>query len=134
MELHNADCLTDREIAEAAMQDASAFWDHFTLERVLAMIKQIEFLRAVIEEIRAARDEGEVEWEVLDPFMGSGSTGLACQQEGFEFIGIEKDEEYFKIAEARLGDTLDDEGEPVYAVKSMNVMTVTAPDNLKREG
>ena len=33
---------------------------------------------------------------VLDPFMGSGSTGSA-KDEGFDFIGIEKDEEYFKI-------------------------------------
>jgi len=40
---------------------------------------------------------------VLDPFMGSGSTGLAAKSEGFEFIGIEKDPEYFKIAEARIG-------------------------------
>lgn len=38
---------------------------------------------------------------VLDPFMGSGSTGKACVAEGFGFIGIELDEEYFKIAEAR---------------------------------
>jgi site-specific DNA-methyltransferase (adenine-specific) len=40
---------------------------------------------------------------VLDPFMGSGSTGLAAKSEGFDFIGIEKDPEYFKIAEARIG-------------------------------
>jgi len=39
---------------------------------------------------------------VLDPFMGSGTTGLACQNTGREFIGIEKEEEYIKIAEARL--------------------------------
>lgn len=39
---------------------------------------------------------------VLDPFMGSGSTGVACQKEGFDFIGMELDEEYFKIAEARI--------------------------------
>ncbi len=43
------------------------------------------------------------EGTVLDPFMGSGSTGLACQQEGFGFIGIEKDEEYYRIASQRLG-------------------------------
>ena len=39
---------------------------------------------------------------VLDPFMGSGSTGLACQIEGFDFIGIEKEREYFDIAKARI--------------------------------
>ncbi len=39
---------------------------------------------------------------VLDPFMGSGSTGLAVILEGFQFLGIEKLEEYFKIANQRL--------------------------------
>jgi site-specific DNA-methyltransferase (adenine-specific) len=38
---------------------------------------------------------------VLDPFMGSGSTGKAAMLEGFDFVGIERDPEYFKIAEAR---------------------------------
>jgi DNA modification methylase len=39
---------------------------------------------------------------VLDPFMGSGSTGCGAVLEGFSFIGIEKEEEYIKIAEARI--------------------------------
>jgi DNA modification methylase len=39
---------------------------------------------------------------VLDPFMGSGTTGIACKKEGFDFIGIELDEDYCKIAEARI--------------------------------
>ena len=39
---------------------------------------------------------------VLDPFCGSGSTGKAAILEGFKFIGIEKDPEYHKIAEARI--------------------------------
>ena len=39
---------------------------------------------------------------VLDPYMGSGTTGIACKKEGFEFIGIELDEDYFKIANARI--------------------------------
>ena len=39
---------------------------------------------------------------VLDPFMGSGSTGKACMIEGFDFIGIELDEEYYKIAHKRI--------------------------------
>ncbi len=40
---------------------------------------------------------------VLDPFMGSGSTGIACKKLGREFIGIEKESDYCKIAEARIG-------------------------------
>jgi DNA modification methylase len=39
---------------------------------------------------------------VLDPYMGSGSTGIAAQLEGFTFIGMEMDSDYFKIAESRI--------------------------------
>ena len=39
---------------------------------------------------------------VLDPFMGSGSTGCACVKNGFDFIGIELEPDYCKIAEARI--------------------------------
>ena len=39
---------------------------------------------------------------VLDPFMGSGTTGIACKLERFEFVGMELDPEYAKIAEARI--------------------------------
>ena len=38
----------------------------------------------------------------LDPFAGSGSTGVACVQEGFDFIGIESEEEYVEIAQHRI--------------------------------
>jgi DNA modification methylase len=38
----------------------------------------------------------------LDPFMGSGSTGKAAVRGGFGFIGIEREDEYFQIAEARI--------------------------------
>ncbi len=39
---------------------------------------------------------------VLDPFMGSGSTGKATVREGFNFIGIEREAEYLEIAKARI--------------------------------
>jgi site-specific DNA-methyltransferase (adenine-specific) len=39
---------------------------------------------------------------ILDPFMGSGSTGKAAILEGFNFIGIEKEREYVEIARARV--------------------------------
>lgn len=41
---------------------------------------------------------------VLDPFMGSGSTGKAALLEGFDFIGIDAEEQYCEIAERRLAD------------------------------
>lgn len=39
---------------------------------------------------------------VLDPFMGSGSTGKAAVREGFRFIGIEREADYLRIATARI--------------------------------
>lgn len=39
---------------------------------------------------------------VLDPFTGSGTTGIAAIQEGFDFLGIEKEAEYVEIARARI--------------------------------
>jgi len=49
--------------------------------------------------IKTYSNEGDV---VLDPCMGSGTTGIACLNTGREFIGIERDEEYYKTAEERL--------------------------------
>jgi site-specific DNA-methyltransferase (adenine-specific) len=42
---------------------------------------------------------------VLDPFMGSGSTGRAAVMEGFRFIGIERDPDYAEIARARIANS-----------------------------
>ena len=48
-----------------------------------------------------------LEWEtVLDNCMGSGSTGVACKNLNRNFIGIELDPEYFKIAEKRINENL----------------------------
>lgn len=49
--------------------------------------------------IRVASDENDV---VLDPFMGSGTTGVACKNLGRSFIGMELDEEYFNVAKERI--------------------------------
>jgi site-specific DNA-methyltransferase (adenine-specific) len=42
---------------------------------------------------------------VLDPFLGSGTTAIAAELEGFRWLGIEKEPEYVAIAEARLNGT-----------------------------
>lgn len=39
---------------------------------------------------------------IVDPFMGSGTTGVACIEIGLDFIGIEMDSKYFEIAKNRL--------------------------------
>ena len=60
--------------------------------------KPVELMRYLISSITPA---GAV---VLDPFMGSGTTGVACVLEGFPFVGVERDPAYFKIAEERMND------------------------------
>ena len=60
--------------------------------------KPTEIMRFLIDNFT---NEGDT---ILDPFMGSGTTGVACVQTGRNFIGIEIDEGYFKIAEKRIAD------------------------------
>lgn len=52
------------------------------------------------EIIKTSSNPGDM---VLDMFMGSGSTGVACENTGRDFIGIELDEKYFEIAKQRIG-------------------------------
>lgn len=47
---------------------------------------------------------------VLDPFMGSGTTGIACKNLGRDFIGFELDPTYFELAKKRIEDTIKPEG------------------------
>lgn len=59
-----------------------------------------------LEQLKSLPDNS-VDSLVTDPpagisFMGSGSTGLAAKEAGFEFIGIEREQEYFEIAKARV--------------------------------
>ena len=53
--------------------------------------------------IKTYSNEGDV---VLDNTMGSGTTGVACMNTGRNFIGIEKEENYYKIAEQRISSTV----------------------------
>lgn len=58
-------------------------------------VKAREIMRRLLQDI-------PVEHTVVDPFMGSGSTGLAALQTGHNFIGIEMSEDYIEIADARI--------------------------------
>jgi site-specific DNA-methyltransferase (adenine-specific) len=50
---------------------------------------------------------------ILDPFMGSGSTGCAAALEGFQFTGIDTEQEYCNIAEARIAHWFTQKGLPL---------------------
>ena len=39
---------------------------------------------------------------IVDPFMGSGTTGKACKELGYDFIGIELNKKYFELAKDRI--------------------------------
>lgn len=58
--------------------------------------KPVELMQTFVEN---SSNAGDV---VLDPFMGSGSTGVACANTGRDFIGIELDKNYYKIASDRI--------------------------------
>jgi len=58
--------------------------------------KPIEYMELLVERVTNTSDL------ILDPFMGSGTTGVACIQTGRRFIGIEIEPKYFSIAEKRI--------------------------------
>tara|TARA_R110000744_G_scaffold88009_1_gene171681 strand:+ start:64 stop:765 length:702 start_codon:yes stop_codon:yes gene_type:complete len=64
-------------------------------------IKPVELLEKLI---RNSSKKGQT---ILDPFMGSGSTGVAAKNLNRNFIGIEMDENYFNIAKDRIKNTYD---------------------------
>lgn len=59
--------------------------------------KPVELMKILIEN---STNENDI---VFDPFMGSGTTGVACNELNRNFVGIDIDDKYFKIAEERIG-------------------------------
>lgn len=53
----------------------------------------------MLELVTLFSDPGQI---ILDPFMGSGTTGVACVKSGRKFIGIEKDPKHFEVAAERI--------------------------------
>ena len=79
--------------AKASAQDRGNGNDHPT-------VKPNELMRWLVRLV--CRKDGIV----LDPFCGSGSTGVACVNEGMSFFGIDQDEHYCGIARRRIADAL----------------------------
>lgn len=91
---------SDCELAYTSMDGALRI---FELNRVALLTdgtvnptqKPVELMRWCLDMVSDANT-------ILDPFMGSGTTGIACVNRGKSFIGIELDEEYFNHACARI--------------------------------
>ena len=64
-------------------------------KRVHPTQKPVELILSIIKMLK-------IKGTILDPFMGSGTTGVACVQTGCNFIGIEIDPDYYAIAEKRI--------------------------------
>ena len=77
--------------AKASRAERGSFNDHMTV-KPLALMRYL---------VRLVTRKGGT---VLDPFMGSGTTGVAAIQEGMNFVGIEKDPHYYEIASRRVND------------------------------
>ncbi len=93
-------CQADGELAWTSMQAAMRI---FTLNRVELMRdgalhptqKPVALMAWCLDQVPTAKS-------VLDPFMGSGTTGVACAQSGRAFTGIERERKYFDIACERI--------------------------------
>lgn len=64
--------------------------------------KTVELMKILID------NSSQPDEIVLDPFMGIGSTGMACKQLNRQFIGIEIDEDYYNIATQRINNESED--------------------------
>jgi site-specific DNA-methyltransferase (adenine-specific) len=83
--------------AKASRSEREAFLGGSSDERANThpTVKPVDLMRWLV---RLVTPPGGL---VLDPFAGSGSTGVACEMEGMRFLGIERDEAYSAIAKAR---------------------------------
>lgn len=60
-------------------------------------MKPVELMRWLARMVKMPGEN-----RVLDPFLGSGSTGIACAREGLDFVGVEQSAEYLEIARRRI--------------------------------
>jgi site-specific DNA-methyltransferase (adenine-specific)/modification methylase len=89
-------------------------WAHQNNEKVHPTQKPVAVMQYCISEL--PKGYGNI---VIDPFMGSGTTGVACVQMGRAFIGIEQNKKYFDIACERLTRAVEKHKNQFPAVREM---------------
>jgi len=110
-----ATCMRMREFGSMVIEVPMLQAGCFATERILKKgskkaahpaQKPLAVVRPFIERLT---DIGQV---ILDPFMGTATTGVACIQTGRNFVGIEIGREYFDIAQERIAEALEKAKEP----------------------
>ena len=109
--------LWDKENGDTGFADAEMAWTNLSKAVRLIRYRWNGMLRANNEprgDHPTQKPVGVMRWAIghlpddaatiLDPFMGSGTTGVACAHEGRRFIGIEREPAYFDIACKRIAD------------------------------
>ena len=102
----------DKANAVPTMADVELAWTNLDrpAKRFRGMVGRVEFGHptqkplALMEWTIAQIEHSGPAQTILDPFMGSGTTGVACVNLGRRFIGIEREEKYFDIACRRIED------------------------------
>ncbi len=100
---------------------ASACETNFTLKDGRKIHHTAVFPKELaLRHIRTWTEEGDT---VLDPFMGSGTTGLAALELGRSFIGCELNDDYFDMASERICDNTSEHVEEVFKVSGEDILT-----------
>ena len=102
----------DKSNAVPTMADVELAWTNLDrpAKRFRGMVGRVEFGHPTQKPLDLMRwtiaqvDHCHAVRSVLDPFMGSGSTGVACADLGRSFIGIERERKYFDVACRRIED------------------------------
>lgn len=120
----------DSKISHISMADNSdgRSTSHFadgTRKPVLAQnfhptVKPIELMRRII---RLVSKPGHL---IVDPFLGSGSTGVAAVLEGRAFLGIEREPDYFKVCSTRIANALRSVGDDAQADRLLSAVQDTS--------
>ena len=98
--------LTDKRIIERMQNghDGTALYDWFYVDQIknVGKEKTIHPCQMPIDVMLNVIGVIPEEYTIYDPFMGSGTTGIACAILGRDFIGCELDTDYFKLASERI--------------------------------
>ena len=96
--------VTGRDEGSAGLTARAGTRQHGEVRNTHPTVKPIAIMQWLVRLVSPPRSLDPV---ILDPFAGSGSTGVACVREGVRFVGVELDERHAAIARARIAHALE---------------------------